>query len=402
MNGFALFHSSLLRSMSLTALTEEQREIQTLAREFAAAEIAPHAARWDREACFPVAVARRMGELGFLGMLLPEQYDGLGLDTTSYLIALEEIAAADASTAVLMSVHNSLPTQMLLNFGSDEQKERFLRPMARGELIGAFALSEPDAGSDASALRCQAVRSADGAGWVLNGTKSWVTSGSFADVIVVMARSDTPDARRGSRGISAFIVTPDLPGFHVGKKEDKMGLRASPTVQLDFDGMRVPAENMLGVEGQGFVYAMRSLDNGRLGIAAQALGIGRAALDAALDYAAERKQFGQPIREFQAIQFKLADMASRLTAARALLHATAAAKDRGESTTLHGAMSKLLASETAMFVTTEAVQIFGGYGYVKEYPVEKYFRDAKITEIYEGTSEIQRIVIARELYAERA
>jgi len=388
--------------MSLTALTEEQREIQTLAREFAAAEIAPHAARWDREACFPVAVARRMGELGFLGMLLPEQYDGLGLDTTSYLIALEEIAAADASTAVLMSVHNSLPTQMLLNFGSDEQKERFLRPMARGELIGAFALSEPDAGSDASALRCQAVRSEDGAGWVLNGTKSWVTSGSFADVIVVMARSDTPDARRGSRGISAFIVTPDLPGFHVGKKEDKMGLRASPTVQLDFDGMRVPAENMLGVEGQGFVYAMRSLDNGRLGIAAQALGIGRAALDAALDYAAERKQFGQPIREFQAIQFKLADMASRLTAARALLHATAAAKDRGESTTLHGAMSKLLASETAMFVTTEAVQIFGGYGYVKEYPVEKYFRDAKITEIYEGTSEIQRIVIARELYAERA
>ena len=388
--------------MSLTALTEEQREIQTLAREFAAAEIAPHAARWDREACFPVAVARRMGELGFLGMLLPEQYDGLGLDTTSYLIALEEIAAADASTAVLMSVHNSLPTQMLLNFGSDEQKERFLRPMARGELIGAFALSEPDAGSDASALRCQAVRSEDGAGWVLNGTKSWVTSGSFADVIVVMARSDTPDARRGSRGISAFIVTPDLPGFHVGKKEDKMGLRASPTVQLDFDGMRVPAENMLGVEGQGFVYAMRSLDNGRLGIAAQALGIGRAALDAALDYAAERKQFGQPIREFQAIQFKLADMASRLTAARALLHATAAAKDRGESTTLHGSMSKLLASETAMFVTTEAVQIFGGYGYVKEYPVEKYFRDAKITEIYEGTSEIQRIVIARELYAERA
>jgi alkylation response protein AidB-like acyl-CoA dehydrogenase len=384
----------------LIPLTDEQREVQTLARDFAATEIAPHAARWDREACFPVAVARRMGELGFLGMLIPERYDGLGLDTTSYLLALEEIAAADASAAVLMSVHNSLPTQMLLAFGNDEQKERFLKPMARGELIGAFALSEPDAGSDASALRCQAVR--DGDDWVLSGTKSWVTSGSFADVIMVMARTDTPEARRRSKGISAFIVTPDLPGFHVGKKEDKMGLRASPTVQLNFDGLRVPAENLLGEEGQGFVYAMRSLDNGRMGIAAQALGIGRAALDASLDYAAERKQFGQPIRDFQAIQFKLADMASRLTSARAMLHLTAAAKDRGESTTLFGSMSKLLASETAMYVTTEAVQIFGGYGYVKDYPVEKYFRDAKITEIYEGTSEIQRIVIARELYASRA
>jgi alkylation response protein AidB-like acyl-CoA dehydrogenase len=287
----------------------------------------------------------------------------------------------------------------LLNFGSDEQREHFLRPMARGELLGAFALSEPDAGSDASALRCQAVR--DGDTWVLNGTKSWVTSGDFADVIMVMARTDTPDARRGSKGISTFIVTPDLPGFHVGKKENKMGLRASSTVQLNLDGMRVPADRMLGAEGQGFIYAMRSLDNGRLGIAAQALGIARAALEASLEYAAERRQFGQPIKDFQAIQFKLADMASRIASARALLHATAAAKDRGESTTLHGSMSKLLASETAMYVTTEAIQIFGGYGYVTDYPVERYFRDAKITEIYEGTSEIQRIVIARELYASR-
>ncbi len=383
--------------MSLTPLTEEQREIQSLARGFAADEIAPHAAGWDRDACFPVSVARRMGELGFLGMLLPERYDGLALDTTTYLLVLEEIAAADASAAVLMSVHNSLPTQMLLHFGSDAQRERFLRPMARGEMIGAFALSEPESGSDASSLRCQAVR--DGDGWVLDGTKSWVTSGSFADVIVVMARTDSPDARRGSKGISAFIVTPDLPGFTVGKQEDKMGLRASPTVQLSFDGLRVPAANLLGEEGQGFVYAMQSLDNGRLGIAAQAIGIGRAALDAAVAYAGERKQFGRAIREFQAIQFKLADMATGLASARALLHLTAAAKDRGESTTLHGSMSKLLASETAMYVTTEAVQIFGGYGYVKDYPVEKYFRDAKITEIYEGTSEIQRIVIARELYA---
>jgi alkylation response protein AidB-like acyl-CoA dehydrogenase len=296
-----------------------------------------------------------------------------------------------------MSVHNSLPTQMLLHFGSDAQKEKYLKPMARGEMIGAFSLSEPEAGSDASALRCQAVR--DGDDWLLTGTKSWVTSGSFADVIMVMARTDTPDNRRGSRGISAFIVTPDLPGFHVGKKEEKMGLRASPTVQLNFDGLRVPGANLLGEEGQGFVYAMRSLDNGRLGIAAQALGIAQAALDASLDYAAERKQFGKPIKDFEAIQFKLADMGARIAAARALLHATAAEKDRGQSTTLYGSMSKLLASEAAMWVTTQAVQIFGGYGYVKDYPVEKLFRDAKITEIYEGTSEIQRIVIARELYA---
>ncbi len=382
--------------MSLTPLTETQNQIRTLAREFALAEIAPHAAQWDRDACFPVSVAHRMGALGFLGMLLPESHDGLELDTLSYLLALEEIAVADASAAVLMSVHNSLPTQMLLNFGSDAQRDRWLAPMARGETIGAFALSEPEAGSDASSLRCQAVR--DGDDWLLSGTKSWVTSGTFAGVIMVMARTDTPDARRGSKGISCFIVTPDLPGFHVGKKEDKMGLRASPTVQLNLDGMRVPGANLLGDEGQGFTYAMRSLDNGRLGIAAQAIGIARAALEASLAYAAERKQFGKAIREFQAIQFKLADMGARIESARALLHATAAAKDRGENTTMHASMCKLLASEVAMHVTTEAVQIFGGYGYVTDYPVEKLFRDAKITEIYEGTSEVQRMVIARELY----
>ncbi len=382
--------------MSLTHLTETQKEVQSLAREFARAEIVPNAAKWDRDACFPVDVAHRMGELGFLGMLLPEEYDGLGLDTLSYLLALEEIAAADASAAVLMSVHNSLPTQMLLHFGSAAQKERYLKPMARGEIIGAFALSEPEAGSDASSLRCQATR--DGDDWLLSGTKSWVTSGTFAGVFMVMARTDTPDARRGSKGISCFIVTPNMPGFHVGKKEDKMGLRASPTVQLNFDGLRVPADHLLGDEGSGLTYALRSLDNGRLGIAAQAIGIAQAALDAALSYAAERQQFGKPIRDFQAIQFKLADMGARIASVRALLHATAEAKERGDNTTMHASMCKLLASETAMFVTTEAVQIFGGYGYVKDYPVEKLFRDAKITEIYEGTSEIQRLVIARELY----
>ncbi len=384
-------------SWALHPLTEEQIAIQQTAREFAAQEITPFSAQWDRDSFFEPSIVAKLGELGFLGMLIPEKYDGLGLDTISYLVALEEIAAADASVAVLMSVHNSLPTQMLLRFGSSAQREKYLKPMARGELLGAFALSEPEAGSDAASLSAQAVR--DGDSWVINGTKAWVTSGNEAGVILAMARTDTPDKRRGARGISAFIVTPDLPGFGVGKKENKLGLRASPTVQLVFDNLRVPVANLLGEEGQGFVYAMQSLDNGRLGIAAQAIGIARSALEHATAYAAERRQFGKPIKEFEAIQFKLADMATKVAASRALLHAAAAAKDRGSPITQFGSMAKLMASETAMWVTTQAVQIFGGYGYVKEYPVERLFRDAKVTEIYEGTSEIQRIVIARELYA---
>ena len=382
---------------ALTPLTEQQREIQKVARDFAAHEIAPHSHAWDRDAYFEPSLPRKLGELGFLGMMIPEEFDGLGLDTLTYLVALEEIASVDASVAVMLSVHNSLPTQMILRWGTQAQKERFLKPMARGELLGAFALSEPEAGSDAAALRTQAVR--DGDGWVLNGTKAWVSSGPHAGVILAMARTDTPTERRGARGISAFIVTPDLPGFHVGKKEDKMGLRASPTVQLSFDSMRVPAENLLGQEGMGFIYAMQSLDNGRLGISAQAIGISEAALRASAAYAAERRQFGHPLKEFEAIQFKLADMATRVAASRALLHMSATAKDRGEQITQFGSMSKLLASETAMWVTTQAIQIFGGYGYVKDYPVERWFRDAKVTEIYEGTSEIQRIVIARQLYS---
>ena len=381
----------------ITPLTEMQREVQRLAHEFAANEIAPFAEQWDRDAHFEPTLVPKLGTLGFLGMLLPEAHDGLGLDTISYLLALEEVAAVDASTAVMISVHNSLPTQMLLRWGSEEQKARLLAPMARGEKLGAFALSEPEAGSDAAALTCQAVK--DGPDWVLTGTKAWVTNGNTADVILAMARTDVAGARKGAKGISAFIVTPDLPGFSVSKKEDKMGLRASPTVQLRFDEMRVPAANLLGEPGQGFIYAMQSLDHGRLGIAAQAIGIARAAFEAAVAYAGERTQFGLPIRDFQAIQFKLADMATRIASARALLHATAAAKDRGESVGMFGSMSKLLASETAMWVTTQAVQVFGGYGYVKEYPVERYFRDAKVTEIYEGTSEIQRVVIARALSA---
>jgi alkylation response protein AidB-like acyl-CoA dehydrogenase len=381
----------------ITPLTETQREIQRLAREFAANEIAPFAAQWDADAFFEPSLPAKLGQLGFLGMLLPEAHDGLALDTVSYLLALEEVAVADASAAVMMSVHNSLPTQMLLRWGSPAQQARFLKPMARGELLGAFALSEPESGSDAASLQCQAVR--DGDHWVLNGTKAWVTSGNVAGVILAMARTDTPEARKGSKGISAFIITPDLPGFSVSKKEDKLGLRASPTVQLRFDDLRVPADRLLGEPGQGFIYAMQSLDHGRLGIAAQAIGIARAAFEAAVAYAGERTQFGQPIRDFQAIQFKLADMAARIASARALLHATAAAKDRGENVGMFGSMSKLLASETAMWVTTQAVQVFGGYGYVKEYPVERFMRDAKVTEIYEGTSEVQRIVIARALTA---
>ena len=384
-------------SWALIPLTEEQRAIQQAARDFARDELAPGIEARDRDGVFDETIVPKLAALGFLGMLLPEQYEGLGLDTRTYLVALEEIAAVDAATAVLMSVHNSLPTQMILRYGSEEQRTRFLPPMARGEVLGAFALSEPEAGSDAAALTTRAVR--DGRDWILTGTKAWVTNGSEAGAILALARTDSPDDYKGARGIGTFIVTPDLPGFRVGRKEDKLGLRSSPTVQLHFDEMRVPAANVVGDASHGFIYAMQSLEHGRLGISAQAIGIARAALEVAVDYAAERRQFGKPIKEFQAIQFKLADMTTRVAASRALLYAAAAAKDRGEPMTQFASMSKLMASDTAMFVTTEAIQILGGYGYVTDYPVERYFRDAKVTQIYEGTSEIQRIVIARELYA---
>src|SRR5687768_10584148 len=279
---------------ALTPLTEEQRAVQSTAREFAKRELAPHVDAWDRDAHFEPSLIHKLAELGFLGMMVPEEFDGLGLETLTYLVALEEIAAVDASTAVMMSVHNSLPSQMLLRWGSAAQKERFLKPMARGELLGAFALSEPDSGSDAASLRTQAVK--DGDCWVLNGTKAWVSSGTHAGVIVAMARTDSTSDRNGARGIGAFIITPDLPGFSVSKKEDKMGLRASPTVQLRFDNLRVPHANLLGEPGKGFFYAMQSLDAGRLGIAAQAVGIAQAALTLSTKYAAERRQFGKPIK----------------------------------------------------------------------------------------------------------
>jgi alkylation response protein AidB-like acyl-CoA dehydrogenase len=383
--------------MGLLHLTETQTAIQQLARSYAQRELVPLASERDRESRFDRSMVSQMAALGFFGMLTPERFDGLALDAQSYLLALEEIAVADASAAVLLSVHNSLPTQMVLNFGTDAQHQQFLPSMARGETIAAFALSEPDAGSDAAALRCQAVR--DGDDWLLTGTKAWVSHGNEAGVILCMARTDSPDTRSGSKGISAFILTPDLPGFSVGKKESKMGLRASPTVQIALDNCRVPGSRLLGEEGRGLGYALGSLDHGRLGIAAQAVGIARAALESSCRYVGERRQFGKAIGEFQAIQFKLADMATRISAARTLLHSAAAAKERGEAVTRFSSMAKLFATETAMWVTTQAVQIFGGYGYVTDYPVERYFRDAKVTEIYEGTSEIQRIVISRETLA---
>jgi alkylation response protein AidB-like acyl-CoA dehydrogenase len=386
--------------MSLLDLTETQQEIQRLARDYAKRELAPLAAERDRESRFDRVMIEQMAELGFLGMLIPEAYDGLGLDANSYLLALEEIAVADATAAVTLSVHNSLPTQMILTYGNDAQRTTYLPRMARGELLGAFALSEPEAGSDAASLRTQAVR--DGDHYVLNGTKAWVSHGNEAGVILAMARTDTAESRKGTKGISTFILTPDLPGFHLTKKESKMGLRASPTLQIVLDNCRVPADRLVGEEGKGLTYALGSLDHGRLGIAAQAIGIARAALEASVKYVGERKQFGKPIGDFQAIQFKLADMATRITAARTLLHTAAAAKERGEKVTRYCSMAKLFATEAAMWVTTQAVQIHGGYGYVTDYPVERHMRDAKVTEIYEGTSEIQRIVIARETIAAAA
>ena len=375
-------------AIELPGLTETQRQIVELAREFARTKIEPFAAEWDRTGHFPRDVIDELGRLGFLGMCAPEEYDGMGLDTVTYLLALEEIAAGDAALAVSLSIHNALPTTMLVRHGSPAQRDRWLRPMARGELLAGFALSEPDSGSDAAALTTRAVR--DGSGWVLSGAKAWATNGATADLMILMARSE--------RGVCAFIVPTDTVGYRPGKAEDKMGLRASNTVALALQEMHLPADHLLGEEGAGFAYAMEALDAGRLGIGAQAVGIARRALEHSVAYCAERKQFGQALREFEGVQFKLADMATRVEAARALLHSAAARRDRSEEPTVPASMAKLFASETAMWVTTQAVQLFGGYGYMRDFPVEKLFRDAKVTEIYEGTSEIQRLIIARGLY----
>jgi len=389
------------RAYGGTGLSEEQRQICNLAHEFARDVLRPGAERRDEnEETFEREPVDQLGELGFLGMLIPEEYDGLGLDMLTYLFALEEIAWGDASVAVSMSVHNSLPTQSLLRHGSEEQKERWLKPMARGELLGAFSLSEAGAGSDAASLQAQAVP--DGDAWILNGSKLWVTNGASADVALLMVRTDSPDDRRGSRGIGAFLVPTELEGWVPAKKESKMGLRGSETVAVSLENLRLGPEHLIGEAGRGFTYALEALEGGRLGIAAQAIGIAEAALDHARDYAAEREQFGRPIKDFQGIQFKLADMATRLEAARGLLYRAAQAYEADEHRKRKlSSMAKLYASEMATWVTRQAVQVYGGYGYSREYPVERLFRDAKVTEIYEGTSEIHRLIISRELYLER-
>ena len=379
--------------------TDVRSQVVDLAREFARDKIEPFAAEWDRTHHFPRDVIDEIGKLGFLGMCTPEEYDGMGLDAVTYLMALEEISAADAAFAVSIGIHNAIPTTMLVKHGTPAQKESWLKPMARGELLAGFALSEAEAGSDAASLRAQATR--DGKEWVLNGTKAWATNAGTADLMMIMVRTDQPNARRGAKGISTFIVPTDTKGYTAAKPEDKMGLRASNTAAIELTDVRLPAGQMLGDEGMGFIYAMEGLDAGRLGIGAQAVGIARRALEHCLRFCAERQQFGKPIQDFQAVQFKLADMATRTEAARALAHRAAARKDAGEDITEYASMVKLFASETAMWVTTQAIQLFGGYGYMRDFPVEKLFRDAKVTEIYEGTSEIQRVVIARALTRQR-
>ncbi len=378
----------------LFPFTEEHEMIRQTAREFAQNEIAPVAAKFDESGEFPSETIRKMGELGFMGIEVPEEYGGAGMDSLAYVLALEEICKADAAHGTIMSVNNSLFCYGILKYGTEEQKQCFVKPVASGKAIGAYALTEPMSGSDAGNMRTRARRQGDH--YVLNGRKSWVTSGPVADYVVVFALTD-PEKRH--RGITAFLVDAKTPGFVRGKKEPKLGIRASATSELTFEDCAVPVENRLGEEGEGFKIAMAVLDAGRIGIAAQALGIAEAAYQASLQYATEREAFGQKIGAFQGISFKLADMKTRIEASRLLTYQAAMAKERakttGERFTLQASMAKLFASETAMFVTHAAVQIHGGMGYSRELPIERYFRDAKITEIYEGTSEIQRLVIAR-------
>jgi alkylation response protein AidB-like acyl-CoA dehydrogenase len=377
-------------------LTEEHKMIQEMARDFAQKEIAPIAAEVDEAGRFPAATVKKMGELGFMGIEIPEEYGGTGMDTLSYALAMVEISKACASHGVIMSVNNSLVCHGIYTFGTEEQKQAFLVPLARGEKLGAYSLTEPQAGSDPANMRCTAQYDPAADEYIINGLKAWVTSGPNADYILLFAMTDRS---QGHRGISAFIVDATLPGFSPGKVEPKLGIRASYTSELVFENYRLPAWYRLGEAGQGFKIALAILDAGRIGVAAQAVGIAEAAYEAAREYAKEREQFGQPIANFQAIQWMLADMKTRIEASRLLTYQAALAKDEAKRTggryTLEASMAKLYASEAAMWVTTKAIQIFGGNGYSKEYPVERYFRDAKITEIYEGTSEIQRLVIAR-------
>lgn len=373
-------------------LTEEHLAVQEAARNFAQSELLPGVIERDTEAKFPKEQVKHMGELGFLGMMVSPEYGGGGMDTLSYVLAMEEISKVDASSSVIMSVNNSLVCWGLEAYGTEEQKQKYLTRLASGEVIGAFCLSEPEAGSDATSQHTTAVDMGDY--YLLNGTKNWITNGGSADIYLVIAQTDIA---KKHKGINCLIVEKGQPGFTVGKKEDKLGIRASDTHSLMFTDVKVPKENRIGDDGFGFKFAMSTLNGGRIGIAAQALGIAAGAYELALQYAQERRAFGKPIFEHQAIQFKLAEMATKIEAARLLVYKAARLKDEHKDYVQAAAMAKLFASEVAMWTTVEAIQVHGGYGYVKEYHVERLMRDAKITQIYEGTSEIQKLVIAREI-----
>jgi alkylation response protein AidB-like acyl-CoA dehydrogenase len=383
-----------MTDLPIYPLSTEHKMLRDAARDFAQKEIAPIAAEFDESGEFPHATIKKMGELGFMGIEVPEQYGGAEMDTLAYVLAIEEISKADASHGVIMSVNNSLYCHGILQFGTEEQKKKFITPVASGAAVGAYSLTEPQSGSDAGTMKSRAAR--DGDFYVLNGRKSWVTSGPVAGYLVAFMMTD-PEKKQ--KGITAFLVDGNTKGLVRGKKEPKLGIRASATSELVFEDCRIPLENRLGEEGEGFKIAMTVLDAGRIGIAAQALGIAEAAYEAARQYAGQREAFGQPIGAFQGTGFKLADMKTRIEAARLLIYNAAIAKENSKKTgkryTLEASMAKLFASETAMDVTHQAIQIHGGVGYSKELPVERYFRDAKITEIYEGTSEIQRLVISR-------
>ncbi|WP_304524159.1 acyl-CoA dehydrogenase [Deinococcus betulae] len=376
------------------ALSDDQRLIVQHVREYARAELAPKAAAYDRSGEYPREQLRGLADLGLLGATVPERWGGAGLDSVTYALCLEEIAAADASVAVIVSVQNGLPEQMILRYGTDEQRGQYLKPLAEGRHIGAFCLTESGAGSDAASLTLQARQGGDG--WVLNGTKAWITSGGQADTYLVMART----GGAGARGVSCFIVEKETPGLSFGKPEEKMGLHAAHTTTVTFEDVQVPQANMVGEEGQGLIIALASLDAGRIGIAMQAIGIARAALDHAARYASEREQFGKKLREFEGVSFKIARMAARIESARLVALKAAWLKDAGQPYGKEASMAKLLASEAAVDVTRDAIQIFGGNGYSREYPVERLYRDAKVTEIYEGTSEIQQLVISRAVFNE--
>lgn len=377
-------------------LNEQQVMIRDTARQFARERLAPHAARWDRECHFPKAELREMGRLGLLGMTVPEAWGGAGADHVALALAIEEIAAGDAATSTVMSGHNSVGCMPLVNFGTEDQKQRYLRPMARGQMLSAFALTEAHGGSDAGALSTRAVRKGDH--YLLDGAKQFITSGKSADVAIVFARTDGAEgASRSSKGISAFIVSTNAPGYEVVRVEAKLGQRASDTCQIALNGVRVPVSDRLGAEGQGYRIALSNLQGGRIGIAAQAVGIARAAYDVAVAYARERNVFGKPIIEHQAVGFRLAAMATRIACARQMVLHAAALTDAGQPSLMEACMAKLSASEAAEWVCSEAIQTLGGYGYLSDYPVERLYRDARVCRIYEGTNDIQHLVILREL-----